>query len=211
MIHGLGEDQALLIGTSMAAGAVVWTAALEPSAVSGLVLVSPFVRDVGSPAQQRLYRSLFRLLLARPWGLGFWMRYWSSLFPSVRPVDFDEYAAKLRASLEQPERFDALRGMMLGPSRQEIEASLPHLAAPVLVLMGAKDRDFRHPEEEGRLLATRSHGRAEVVANAGHYPHVEFPIVTAGLVLDFAREAASRMAQRASVDPNGSRDRGRTV
>ena len=206
IVHALGEDDALLIGTSMAAGAVVWSAALEPNAVSGLVLVSPFVRGVGSPVQQRLYRLLFRLLLARPWGLGFWMHYWSSLFPSARPADFDDTRRGFAPNLAEPERFDALRGMMLGPSRQEIEASLSYLEAPVLVLMGTADRDFKHPEQEAQLLAARSHGRTELIADAGHYPQVEFPAVTARLVLDFARVSLSGATALASVEQGRSAD-----
>jgi pimeloyl-ACP methyl ester carboxylesterase len=189
LIRHLGGERALVVGTSMAAGAAVWAAAEDPQAVGALTLIGPFVRDVGSPAQMRLYRSLFRVVLARPWGLAFWMRYWTSLFPTRKPADFDEYAQALRRNLSEPGRFAALRGMMLGPSRRQIEARLGRVAAPALVLMGTKDRDFKDPGAEAGLVAGRVHGRFELIDGAGHYPHAEFPEETADLIVHFARAA----------------------
>ena len=190
LIRHLDVERALLVGTSMAAGAAVWAAAEEPDAVSGLVLIGPFVRDVGSAAQMRMSRTFFRIVLKRPWGLGFWMRYWASLFPSRKPRDFEAYAARLRANLAEPGRFEALRGMMLGPSRREIEARLEDVQAPSLVLIGTKDRDFKDPALEARLVAGRLNGDEHMIDGAGHYPHVEFPETTSPLILDFARRRA---------------------
>jgi pimeloyl-ACP methyl ester carboxylesterase len=202
LIRNLEAERVLLVGTSMAAGAAVWAAAEDPQAVAGVVLVGPFVRDMGSPAQQRIYRGLFRAVLARPWGLSFWMRYWKSLFPSRKPEDFDEYAATLRSNLSEPERFAALRGMMLGPSRREIEARLARVEAPALVLMGTLDRDFKDPAAEGQLVADRIRGELALVEGAGHYPHVEFPDPTAERIIDFAR-------RRVNLDSLGAaRERG---
>lgn len=189
LIHHLEAGPALLVGTSMAAGAAVWAATEEADAVTGLVLIAPFVRDVGSQIQQHLYRALFRIVLSRPWGVSFWMGYWKSLFPSQKPRDFDDYAQRLRANLEQPQRFAALRAMMLGPSRSQIETRLEDINAPSLVLMGTKDRDFKDPEAEGRLVAARLHGHEHMVEGAGHYPHVEFPEQTAKSIVGFARSA----------------------
>lgn len=193
-IHHIGSDPAVVVGTSMAAGAAVWAATEEPKAVSGLVLIGPFVRDVGSQARLRLYRMLFRLVLARPWGVSFWMHYWASLFPGAKPPDFAEYAARLRANLEQPARFEALRSMMLGPSRREIEARLPSLRTPALVVMGTDDRDFKDPDAEARLVAGKVAARARVamVEEAGHYPHVEFPAESARHIIDFTQEVHGR-------------------
>ncbi len=187
LIRKLEAEGVLLVGTSMAAGAAVWAAAEDPQAVAGVILVGPFVRDIGSAAQQRIYRGLFRAILARPWGLAFWMRYWTSLFPARKPEDFDEYAEALRSNLAEPERFAALRRMMLGPSRREIEARLGRVEAPALVLMGTMDRDFKDPAAEGQLVAERIGGELALIEGAGHYPHVEFPDPTADRIIDFAR------------------------
>jgi pimeloyl-ACP methyl ester carboxylesterase len=200
LVRHLDGEGALVVGTSMAAGAAVWAAAEDPQSVGGIALVGPFVRDVGSPAQQRLYRALFRVLLARPWGLSAWMRYWTSLFPSRRPEDFDVYAQALRRNLGEEGRFAAVQGMMLGPSRREIEARLARVDVPALVVMGTDDRDFKDPAAEARLVADRLDGDVALVAGAGHYPHVEFPEETGERILAFVRSLGeARGRRRAAV------------
>lgn len=197
LVRHLAPRRAVVVGTSMAAGAAVWAAAEDPERVAGIVLIGPFVRDVGSPAKLRLQRALFGAVLARPWGLAFWMRYWTSLFPSRKPPDFDAYASRLRANLREPGRFGALRSMMLGPSRAGIEARLARVSAPSLVLMGTKDRDFPDPAAEAELVAGRLNGAVELIGGAGHYPQAEFPERTAELVLDFARRATGAVSPTA--------------
>ncbi|OUC04926.1 hypothetical protein RY27_30400, partial [Litorilinea aerophila] len=44
LLRALDGGPAVLVGTSMAAGAAVWAAAEAPELVAGLVLVGPFVR-----------------------------------------------------------------------------------------------------------------------------------------------------------------------
>lgn len=200
LIGHLDAGPAIVIGTSMAAGAGVWAADEVPQNVSGLVLIGPFVRDVGSPSKMRVSRALFSVLLSPPWGLSAWMRYWASLFPTAKPPDFDDYAAKLRRNLGEPGRFRALRRMMLGPSRREIEAALDRVTAPALVIMGTKDRDFPEPESEAELIASRLRGRRVMVQGGGHYPHVEFPGETARLILDFALTDARRAGAAAELE-----------
>jgi hypothetical protein len=58
----------------------------------------------------------------------------------------------LRENLSEPDRFRALKGMTLGPSRSEIEARLPQVRTPSLVLMGTQDRDFKDPGAEARRV-----------------------------------------------------------
>jgi pimeloyl-ACP methyl ester carboxylesterase len=201
LVQELDAGRALVVGTSMAAGAAVWAAAEEPTSVAGIVLIGPFVRDVGSPVVQRMLRLALPGLLARPWGVSFWMRYWASLFPSRKPPDFDSYAAELRGTLKQRGRLAALRQMLLGPSRREIEARLARVSAPTLVLMGTDDRDFHDPAAEARLVADRTRGTVELIDGAGHYPHVEFPDQAAGLVIRFAHSSTQ------SADIGGTREK----
>src|SRR5215472_13468307 len=190
LLHQLGANQALVVGTSMAAGAAVWAAAEEPAAVSGLVLIGPFVRDVGGNLQRSILQALLRVLLARPWGTSFWMRFWASLFPSAKPADFEAYAARLRNSVNEPGRLESLKRMMLGKSRREIEARLPNLQIPVLVVMGTKDSDFSQPAQEAELIASRTRGQVAMVEGAGHYPHVEFAAKSGQSIVAFARQVA---------------------
>lgn len=60
-------------------------------------------------------------------------------------------------------------------SDEAIEARLPRVSAPVLVVMGSADPDFPDAAEEARIIADVTHGTAIVVDGAGHYPHVERP------------------------------------
>jgi pimeloyl-ACP methyl ester carboxylesterase len=205
LVRHLGGERALVVGTSMAAGAAVWAAAEDPQAVGGVVLVGPFVRDLGSPMQQRLYRALFRVLLARPWGLSAWMRYWTSLFPSRKPDDFDVYAETLRRNLGETGRFAAVQGMMLGPSRHGIEERLARVDVPALVVMGTGDRDFKDPAAEARLVADRLRGSVALVEGAGHYPHVELPEQTGERILSFARGLRESAARHGAGERAGNR------
>lgn len=184
LVERLGGP-AIVVGTSMAAAAAVWAAAEEPAAIAGLVLIGPFVREGGCRGRGAVYPGLIRLALAGPWKVRVWMRYWASLFPTRKPDDFRWYADRLRRNLSQPGRFDAAR-RMLGASRAGSEAKLDSVRAPALVVMGTKDRDFKDPAAEARLVAARLHGNVALIDDAGHYPHVEFPERTAPLVAEFA-------------------------
>lgn len=198
LIRETGSREAVLVGTSMAAGAAVWAAAEDPDAVSGLVLIGPFVRDVGPAWRQLLLRAGFRALSARPWGVGAWIRFWASLFATRKPADFEAYSARLRANLREPGRLAAMRAMMLGPSRRAIENRLAAVRAPALVVMGTRDSDFPQPAVEAELIARRLHGRVAMVEGAGHYPHVEFPAEAGRVIVDFIRHAHGRKASGAA-------------
>jgi pimeloyl-ACP methyl ester carboxylesterase len=51
--------------------------------------------------------------------------------------------------------------------------------------MGSKDPDFSNPAQEARFIADAVGGTLVMVDGAGHYPHAEFPEVTAPLVVGF--------------------------
>ncbi len=171
---------AVIVGDSMSAGAAVWAAAEAPEVVAGLVLVDPFVRGDGSLPQ----KLLFSALLARPWGPALWLRYYASLYPGRKPPDFAAYSAKLRATLSRPGRLEALQQMMAA-SKTASEQRLEQVRAPVLVLMGSQDPDFKHPEAEAQWVASHLNGEYKMIEGAGHYPHAEMPEVTAPHVLSF--------------------------
>ncbi len=184
LIRSLESGPAVIIGTSMSAGAAVWAAAEAPELVRGIVLIGPFVRGTKTFASE-VTRVLFALMFMRPWGPGLWMTYFNTLFPTAKPADFEDYTARLRANLLQPGRMEALNGMMAA-SKIESEKRLPLVTAPALVLMGSKDPDFaNHQEDEARWVAAQVHGAYRMIAGAGHYPHAEMPEVTAAEILAF--------------------------
>jgi pimeloyl-ACP methyl ester carboxylesterase len=183
LIRSLDGGPAIVVGTSMAAGAAVWAAVEDPELVTGLVLIDPAVHGDLSTLNKLIYGSLF----LRPWGSSLWLRYYSSLFPSNPPADYLQYSARLGANLREAGRTEALRHMIVA-SKAASEERLEQVSVPALVIMGGKDRDFKDPEAEARWVAERVHARYTMVPDAGHYPHVEFPELAGRLVLGFLQE-----------------------
>lgn len=180
LIEHLGAGRARILGDSMAAGAAVWAAAERPDLVESLVVLGPFVRGKPGFAARLFYGMLFRGF----WGPGLWATFYRSLYPSRLPADFASYQKTLRASLAEPGRLWALRRMLAAP-KDASEARLSRVKVPALVLMGTKDPDFPRPEAEAQWVAEALRGRFEMVEGAGHYPHAEFPDLTAPLIVDF--------------------------
>jgi len=179
------NERGFVVGTSMAAAAAIWAAAEARDRVLGIVLAGPFVRDVKVSA---LLRGMLRVLMAKLWGRAFWIRYYASLYPTAKPADFAEYRHALRKNLDEPGRFDALRGMMRA-SKQPCEARIPDVHAPTLVVMGTKDPDFPDASKEAREVADRLKGEVFLVDGAGHYPHAEMPDLVAPRIVSFLKEA----------------------
>jgi pimeloyl-ACP methyl ester carboxylesterase len=180
LIRQLDAGPAVVVGTSMAAGAAVWAAAEAPDAVAGLVLIGPFVRG----ATSWLNAALYSLLFAQPWGAAAWGWYYGTLYPTAKPADFAAYVAALRANLRESGRLAVLRQMLFA-SKAASEARLDQVKAPVHVIMGTKDPDFKDPAAEAKWVAERLNGQATMVPDAGHYPHAEMPTVTGPIILDF--------------------------
>ncbi len=178
LVRHLNAGPAIVIGTSMAAGAGVWAAAEAPEWISGLMLISPFVRGDGDKLLQLMFAALF----ARPWGPAMWLKYYATLYPTCKPADFAEYSNALRANLKMPGRMEALQHM-LNASKAASEQRLPRVTAPATVLMGSKDRDFKDPAGEAQWVANRLRGTCTLIENAGHYPHAEMPEITGPIIL----------------------------
>lgn len=180
LIRELNAGPAIVVGTSMGGGAAIWAAVEAPELVRGMILVDPFVDgDSNGPLV-----FLLSIMFARPWGPSMWIKYYSSLYPTCKPADFDEYAASLHANLKQPGRIEAVMAMLRASKRASGER-MPKVKQPALVLMGSKDPDFKHPEAEAKRVAEAVRGEYKMIENAGHYPHAEMPETTAPLMITF--------------------------
>jgi pimeloyl-ACP methyl ester carboxylesterase len=190
-VMGVGKDviallceinagPAIIIGTSMAAGAAICAAAEAPDLIRGMIMVGPFVRGDGDWFLEKLFSVMF----ARPWGPSMWMKYYASLYPSRKPADFSEYSAALLKNLKEPQRLESLM-KMLRASKRASEERIRLVNKPTLVLMGSKDPDFKKPESEAKWVAEHLKATYTMIENAGHYPHAEMPEVTAPLMLAF--------------------------
>jgi len=91
---------------------------------------------------------------------------------------------------------EAVVAMMLAPKHASGER-IPRVSAPSLVVVGGKDPDFKDPEALARGLADELRGGYQVIAGAGHYPHVEFPEQTGPVIVKFLR---SRMRELGGGD-----------
>jgi pimeloyl-ACP methyl ester carboxylesterase len=184
LIRYLNAGPALLVGDSMAGGASVWAAAEAPELIAGVALIDPFVRDMGPLWPGRL---LWPVLFADLWGPAAWGKYYSTLYPTRHPADWQEYMQQLKRNLGKPGRMRALRGMLLA-SKQASEDRLSQMKAPVLVIMGTKDPDFKQPAQEAQRVATALHAPVQMIEGAGHYPHAEMPELVAPLLISFFQQ-----------------------
>jgi pimeloyl-ACP methyl ester carboxylesterase len=187
LIRELEAGPAIVIGTSMAAGAAVWATAEAPDLIRGMVLVGAFVRGEGTWFSNLLFTTLF----SRPWGAFMWLKYFSTLYPSRKPEDFAEYTSALRANLKEPGRLESLV-QMIRASKKASEERIPEIKKPTLVLMGSKDPDFKDPESEAKWIAENLKGTYTMIESAGHYPHAEMPEITAPLMLEFMQSLNGR-------------------
>lgn len=180
---------AVIVGNSMAAGAAVLVAADFPELVRGLVLVGPFVRE---PASDNVFsRLFFRMLMAPPWAAAVWRAYLPKLYAGTLPTDFAAYRDQVHGSIRRPGYARAF-SLTTRTSHAQAAASLGRVHTPTLVVMGADDPDFKDPKAEAEWIASTLHGRAVLIADAGHYPHSQQPQQVAFAVTTFLAEVKDR-------------------
>ncbi|HJT56025.1 MAG TPA: alpha/beta hydrolase [Ktedonobacteraceae bacterium] len=184
LIRHLQAGPALIVGASMAAGASVWAAAEEPDLVAGMVLIGPFVHDIGPLWPGRI---LFSVLFAWPWGRAVWMRYFSTLYPTRHPSDWQAYLQGLRRNLGEPGRMSALRHMIRA-SKKASGDRVDKVQVPALVIMGTRDPDFKQPSQEAQWVGNALHAPVHMIEGAGHYPHAEMPEQIVPLLLSFFKK-----------------------
>jgi pimeloyl-ACP methyl ester carboxylesterase len=200
LLEHLGSGPAHVIGTSFAPAAIVWAAAQKPERFRSLVLISPFVRDVGV---NPFMKAIFWLMLNNPWRVRTWGMYYNSFYPTRKPADFAEYLAQLRNNLRQPGRFQATAEIG-SSSRQPSAQALTQLHTPVMVVMGNKDPDFPDPAAEGKLVAEQTSGSLAIIAGAGHYPQTEMPEQTTPVILEFLGRHRATPLESKTITPEHS-------
>ena len=181
LITHLGGS-AVIVGNSLAAGAAVIVAADHPHQVDGLVLVGPYVRN---PPSNVFTRAMFHTMMAPPWIALMWKSYMPTLYAGRKPDDFDDYRTAVVTSLRRKPYGKAFSETTRQTDHAVAEARLAEVAAPVVVIMGELDPDFKDPAAEAHWIADTLHGEAVLVAEAGHYPQAQQPDATAHAVLEF--------------------------
>jgi pimeloyl-ACP methyl ester carboxylesterase len=163
-VEKLGLDRFNLMGTSFGARTALWLAAEAPERVAALVLESPAaIRPPGSRPPMGSPQEVARILYGHPERM--------PPLPEIDPEAAIE-TARLLARLRGPDRDTAL------------EAKLPGLATPTLVLFGTLDRLM--PPELGRhYKALLPNCNLVLVYDCGHAIGAERPEAFVEVVDDF--------------------------
>ena len=191
LVRHLGGP-AVLVGHSIAGGAVTIAAATAPDLVTGVVELTPFTRTqqvrLGDLRSAPFRRGMTHLL-----GTGVlgstrqWTKYLHVAYPGAKPADWDARLDEITAMLGEPGRMKALQAMGK-TSPADAGQQLGNVTCPVLVVQGSLDPDWASPRAEGEAVVAAlppGLGRLEMIEGAGHYPHVQFPQQTLAAVLPF--------------------------
>jgi pimeloyl-ACP methyl ester carboxylesterase len=179
---------AVVLGSSMGAAAAVLAAAERPAAVTGFVLLGPFVRDGLSKPMELVTR----LALLKPWGPAFWRSYYRRFYPGRPPADLAAHIERIGRAQARPGAWTAfVRTVFAGHA--EAAAVVDRVrGVPTLVVMGEKDPDWKDPVAEGTWVADTLGGELLRVPAAGHYPMAEYPETVNPAVVAFVGRVVSR-------------------
>lgn len=183
LIEHLNAGPAILVGTSKSAGVAVMAATDRPKLVSSVVMMGPFAR---SKSKAMAYATS-QILLSPLWGLRLFADYYNGKMYPIKPADYKEQTAKMRAMLQEPGRLRALRIMFTDPGT-DLDNRLAKLAQPTLIIMGEKDPDFPNPAKEAQEYPKRMKAVAPtifVAPGAGHHPQAQTPEVVGERILAF--------------------------
>lgn len=184
LIDELGGP-AVVVANSMAAAAAVLAAADRPGAIAAIVGVGPLLREHGGRASAPLLRLMFRVLFARPWGVGVWASYYrGQLNRGAKAPWLAEHVDELRAMLRAPGALAALRRLAVSLDHSEAGRAVEGLSLPMLHFIGALDPDYPDPAAERDWIASLG-ATAVLVPEAAHYPHAQRPDLVVPVVLDF--------------------------
>jgi len=156
----VGLGRAVLVGNSLGCQVALELAVRDPDRVTALVLAGPTV----DPAARSAGKQILRLVLSAP-----------PEHPALYPIVVADYA---RAGPRQ------IRGELRAMLRHRVEAVLPRVTAPTLVLRGQFDRVVPRAWAE-RATALLPDGRLVEIGFAGHAAHYSRPRRVAGAVQRF--------------------------
>ncbi|KAK7432991.1 hypothetical protein QQZ08_000462 [Neonectria magnoliae] len=189
VIEKLGGGPAVLIGASISSAAAVIAAGRQPDRVAGLVLVAPFLRNsFGTPI-----RWVLRVALTRPLGPYLWRFYAAKLWPGLG-AKAKERAATTTALLKRPGHWSAFHASAAADHRV-VAPWISRVQAPVLVVIGDADPDWKDPLAEAKWVASNfSDVETVQVPGAGHAPMFESPDVVGPAVVQFLEKIRTRGA-----------------
>jgi pimeloyl-ACP methyl ester carboxylesterase len=174
-IDGLGLDSFSLMGTSFGGKTALWLASQQPERVPALVLEAPAaIRPEGVEPPSGSPEEMARRLYAHP--------------ERVAPLPAPDPALRAKTG--------RLVARLRGPDRDaDLEARLPSLAIPTLVLFGTLDRVI--PAEMGRFYKELlPNCNLVFVYDAGHAISTDRPEAFAEIVADFVERREAFVVSR---------------
>ncbi|HEX4062102.1 MAG TPA: alpha/beta hydrolase [Streptosporangiaceae bacterium] len=186
--HLGGGGPAVFVSNSYSGAASIVAAADTPEVVAGLAMTGPWTRnppEAGGIKGLAAKAAIFLAGRITP----MWTAYYKSLYKGAKPDDLNGYAKALGASLREPGRMAALRGMMAG-GHAAAAAKLASVRCPALIVMGSADPDFPDPAAEAQWIKQQLAGSGQdtevvMLPGCGHYPIAEAPEPTGQAVLTF--------------------------
>jgi 2-succinyl-6-hydroxy-2,4-cyclohexadiene-1-carboxylate synthase len=193
LVEGLGGGTADVIGYSMGARLALWLALEHPATVGRLVLESPSA-GIADPAERARRRAADEDLagFAEREGIGAFVERWTALplFASQArlPGDVRDRVRRERLANTAAGLAASLRGAGQG-AMPPLHDRLAEIGRPPLVVAGALDPTGVARARE--VAAAIPGARLEVVADAGHAPHLERPGAFGDLVRAFLADTAT--------------------
>ena len=182
------DGPAVVLGSSMGAATAVLAAAERPAAVTGFVLLGPFVR--GGPTG--FAALMVKLALLKPWGPAFWRSYYKKFYPGRQPADLAEHIDRIGRSQARPGAWTAFKRTAFAGHGESAAVVDRVRGVPTLVVMGEKDPDWKDPVAEANWVADTLDGELLLVPNAGHYPMTEYPETVGPAVVAFVGKVTAR-------------------
>lgn len=183
LLAHLNAGPAIVVGTSKSAGVAAVVATDKPELVSKVVMIGPFART-----KSKLASFLTAQILLSPiWGLRLFADWYNDKMYLIKPSDYAEQTARMRAMLQEPGRLRALREMFTD-SGAGLDERLAALTQPTLIVMGEKDPDFPSPVKETQEYVARMPLAKPIVfmaPGAGHHPQAQLPVEVGKAILDF--------------------------
>lgn len=182
LVRQLGGPAAV-VGHSFTPDSAVVAALYAPESVRAVVALAPWA---SVPELNWAMRQAMRFVTKIPAAWGLFLR---SLYAVRTPATKRHRAGAVKA-LRRRGGTAALQ-QMADPTSKDALALRSQLAIPALVIMGANDPDFSDPGAEAEAYASGFANAPGIVlvADAGHYPHVEQPETVAEAIVGFLTEA----------------------
>ena len=180
LLDHLAIDTAAVCGLSVGGAIAQVLAAHYPARVPALVLEDTWAH--ATPAFTTALQA--RIQAMREHGLAYYAdtpipRVFSEAFRAASPRALDEYRAR-NLQLDP----EAIQSVMRGLMAFDMRGHLAGIRVPTLVVVGSEDRLTPRVHAE-YLQRSVPAARLEVIAGAGHIPHLEQPEVFTRLVRDF--------------------------